>query len=217
MKQFIKSILSGSLILIVLGIGLVLSLLIIVNPIQADRSGLNSSIDVAATAQVLQTGHQQIKLETTRQAQTAAWNDRLTEAQQRLTQFDDESGHQLSQLQAQLADLNAHIEQTRLDIETAQQDVKRLRQTIEIDEANYQDELVALETQLSQRETQLRLDLQTTLDQLQAAPVTLDSNNPGQEHPIPKENGEDQQGATTHNEGDDHSNQNEHEGEKNND
>jgi ABC-type transporter Mla subunit MlaD len=182
MKQFLKSILSGSLIIIILGIGLVLSLLIIINPIQADRPGLNPSINVAATAEALQTDRQQVKLETTRQVQTAAWNDRLTEAQQKLTQYDDESSRHLSQLQAQLDDLNAQIEQARLDIEAAQQQANRLQQTIGTDKATYQDELAALETQLSQHEAQLRLDLQTTLDQFQAASEVLDSVPPPSDH-----------------------------------
>lgn len=174
MKHYARSILSGSLIVIILGIGLVLSLFILINPIQADRPGLKPSINVAATAQAFQTRAQGTRLETDLRAQTAAWTARVAEAQQNLAQFDAAAGRQLSQLLTQLDDLNSQIGQAGLDIEAAQQHIGRLRQMLKTDQANYQDELAVLEAQLGQLETQLQFERNVTTDQAQTVNEALD-------------------------------------------
>jgi hypothetical protein len=108
MKRYVpQSFSTGLFIVVVLGIGLALSLFMLISPTQAGQTGLNPPIDVEATAQAIQARHRQTQLEATRQAQQAAWETEITDLEQTLTASRQEAQARISQLEAQLITINS--------------------------------------------------------------------------------------------------------------
>ncbi|MEW5958243.1 MAG: hypothetical protein AB1801_10995, partial [Chloroflexota bacterium] len=166
MKRLLRSLITGALI--TGGLGIVLSLVILISPTQAGQIGLNSPIDVVATAQAIQARRQQIELEATGQVQQAAWEVQISQLQQTLTAVKRQAQIEISRQEAELITLKTQIKQTNAGLQTTQDRITELQQAIQVDRTRYENDLAALELQMTQIEAQLQ-------DQLNAASAELEA------------------------------------------
>ena len=168
---------SGSLIMtftiIMVVAAIFVALFILIRPIQAGQAVLPGSVNVAATAQAIQSNNRQKELDATGQAQKTTWESQIAAQQQSMTEFDQTAQRQLEQLQAQHSQLQTQINQVTASIQTTQAKISELQQAISTDQAKFQAELAALEVKLNQHETELENELGLTQTELQAARAQL--------------------------------------------
>ena len=170
MRYLSQSLFTGIFIVTILGIGLLLSLLILISPTQAEQTGLmNPSINVAATAQAIQFSQQQAELEATGQAQKTTWEAEINQLQQRTTEANQQAQTHISQLEAHLINVKAQMKQSETDLQATQARIAELEQAIQADRTEYESKLAKLESEMSQVEEQLKNQLDTASAQLQTA------------------------------------------------
>jgi hypothetical protein len=173
MKRSKAPVITGVLIALVMVVGLLVSLLFLIYPTQAGPAVLRNSVNVAATAQAIQTDHRQRELEETRQARQAVWNSEIDDKEGALTTFEQQALTQTDQLHTELETLQDQIDQVRLNIQETQQQILTLQQAIDEEQVNYQQNLVTLEQEMSQTENELRTELEVTDTALTAARAEL--------------------------------------------
>lgn len=178
-RHFSRSFISGLFFVVVLGIGLALSLFLLISPTQAGRTGLNPAVDPVGTAQAIQTRHRQDQLEAAGQAQKSTWEAEITRLEKTLAESNRGAQIQISQLEAQLITLKAQIKQTEAESQVRQGQIVDLQQAIQAERTQYEEKLASLESQMSQVEEQLQnqleaasTDLQSAYEQLAGSQVT---------------------------------------------
>ena len=169
MKRSKAPVITGVLIALVMVVGLLVSLLFLIYPTQAGPAVLRTSVNVAATAQAIQTDHRQRELEETRQSRQALWNSEIDDKEEALATFEQQALTQTDQLHIELEALLGQIDQVRLNIQETQQQILTLQQAIDEEQVNYQQNLATLEQEMGQAENELRTELEVTNAALTAA------------------------------------------------
>jgi membrane protein involved in colicin uptake len=178
MLKYWQSFFSGALLLIIFLAALVLSLLVLINPIRAGQTGLRSSVDVVATAQALQAQRRQTELDLAARAQTELWESQLAGKRATLTQANQAGQTRVVQLQTQLKNAKNQLSQADESIRVAQTQITALEQAIANDRQAYQAELAQLERDKHQSEQAFKAQFEAVQTALQSAQAELAARSP---------------------------------------